>query len=132
MYVSQAYILQGFDFGNDVFVPGKKLHGLIDAHFQDLVDVFAFVFDLQHFRFETFAVAHVAFQAHIGQELHFDDLFTFPFTSVATTAIHVERKMFGFEAPDFGQLLMFRDLRLVNVLERPRWMVVLKFSLFSS
>src|SRR5258705_355093 len=42
---------------------------------------------------------------NISEELHFNNLLSFPFAGIASSAIHIKRKMFGLKATHFAQRL---------------------------
>ena len=50
----------------------EKLDGLLDSHFQNVVDILALIFHLQHITLETLAMAGIAHQFKVGHKLHLD------------------------------------------------------------
>src|SRR5262249_2123525 len=68
---------------------------LPNRQIQHLVNRSPAVADLQHLRFESLAVALIARNEDIGEELHLDADLALALTGLATSARHVERKMAG-------------------------------------
>src|ERR1700754_1156398 len=101
--ISKTHIAQWFDLLEDVLFVLKEFQGLIDTHFQDLVNVLFPVVDLEYLILESFPTAYFTREMNVCQELHFYDLLTFTFTGVATAAIDVKGKMFGLETPHLAE-----------------------------
>ena len=80
----------------------EEVDGLLDAHVENVGDVLAVVFDLQHLFLEARAVAGLARQVDIGHELHLDLLHALALTFLAATARHIEREESGLDATQFG------------------------------
>ena len=93
----------------------KKFESFLNAEFQHVVYVFAFVLHLQHLHFEAAALASLAFEVHIGQKLHLNHLFALAFAGFAPPAIHVKREMFGLKTPDLAELLVGKQVAHVII-----------------
>ena len=48
----------------------EKLDGRVDSHIENIGDIPVLVFHLEHFGLEALAVALLALNGHVGQELH--------------------------------------------------------------
>ena len=68
----------------------KELDGLVDRHFQYVVNVFSFKLHFQRVVLEALAVARLTFQHQVGHELHFYRYRTFSLAFFATPAFRVE------------------------------------------
>ena len=84
----------------------KKRERFFNAQCEDFKNIFAFVLNVKDFLFEAPAFAFFTLQPHIGQKLHFDDLFAFSLAGFAAPSFHIKRKMFGFKPADLRQLLV--------------------------
>ena len=75
---------------------------MFHRHVQHIGDVVIAKANLQCFAIETLAVAHIAWHIDIRQELHFDSQFALSLTSLASPAMHIERKTSGLVAAHFA------------------------------
>ena len=71
----------------------KELDGLVDRHFQYVVNVFSFELHFQRVVLDALAVARLTFQHQVGHELHFYRYRTFSLAFFATSAFRVEREI---------------------------------------
>ena len=100
--VAQPHVVKrlqvAFDFGNGV----KKFQRLGYAHIQHVGDVFAFKGNLQGILVKAFAVAFLALDVNVGQELHlyFQNAVSLAFFTAA--AFDVEGKTSRLVAAAFG------------------------------
>ncbi len=88
--ISQAHILQNFQFAKyrgDIF---KAIHRLIHCHFQNIGNSIAFVFHLQGFPVIAPALANLAGDVYVGQKVHLDLNDTVAGTGVTAPAANVE------------------------------------------
>src|SRR5512137_809082 len=72
--VAEADLDEGIELPGDLGPAGEEEAGLGDAHRQDVVDRLAVPADLQDLLLEALALARVADEADVRQELHLDDL----------------------------------------------------------
>src|ERR1017187_6304402 len=73
----------------------KKSNCFGHSHPEHFDNVFAIQCGIQKFLFVTFATTRIAFEIHIGKELHLDGHISFALTSLAASAGHIERKISG-------------------------------------
>src|SRR5690554_1581250 len=80
----------------------KKHGGFVNVHGQHFANVFALVTHAQGFVVEAPAVADVAGNTHIGQEVHFNFLHALPTAAFTTTVSGIEGKACGCVAAQSG------------------------------
>ena len=100
--------LQAFDdlLGLAVLSFGEELNGLVDGHLQQVVDVFATVFHIQHLLLEPLAVAGLALQGDVGHELHLNRDLSLSLALLATATLLVEREIGGVVAHLLSECLL--------------------------
>ena len=69
---------------------GEELNGLVNGHFQHIIDVDIVELHFQGIGLETFAMTGFALQYEVGHELHFYGDSAFSLTFLATAAFTVE------------------------------------------
>ena len=72
LHISQAYILKRLKLTGNLWKRGKELQPLVYRHFQNIIDVFILVFDLQGFPVIPFPFAHLTGNINIRQKVHLD------------------------------------------------------------
>src|SRR5690606_36563889 len=92
-FLQRKYFLYYFCF--IVFL--EEFDRFVNGHLQHIGNIFSVEFHFENFLFETMSMTSFAFKLHIGNKLHFDGDNTFSLTAFTTSAVHIERKMFGFE-----------------------------------
>ena len=80
---------------HNAFFVLEKFNGFIHTHFQNFINIFAFILHFQHFFFKSFAITNFTGEMHIGKKLHFHDLFTFSFTGITRPPSTLNEKCFG-------------------------------------
>ncbi len=111
--VAQTHFLQKLELVLHVREGGEFLQRLVDGHVEDVGDAVTLELDLQGLAVEARAVAHVAWDVDVGQELHLDAQLALSLAGFAAPAVHVEREASGLVAAHlaFGQLgKQFADL----------------------
>ena len=88
--VAQANIQQGLQAAADLRHGFEEGMGLFHRHVQHVGNALALVVDLQRLAVVALALAHVAGDVHIGQEVHFHADHAVAFTGLAAAAAHVE------------------------------------------
>src|SRR3954452_17868285 len=85
-----------------LYVPdgGKELVRLLDCHLEDVGDRLALVVDLERFAVVALALADLARDVDVRQELHLDLEDPVALAVLAATALDVERKTPGLVAAD--------------------------------
>ena len=96
--VANTYILEWFEsfyyfFCCRVGVSFEEFDGLVDCHFEYVVDICAMEFDIEYVVFEAFAVASLTRKHEVSHKLHRNCYRTFALTHRATTAIYVKREV---------------------------------------
>jgi hypothetical protein len=94
---------------------GEEAQRLLDRHLQHVVNVLALVLDIEDLGLIARAVAVLAGQLDVGQELHFDGDRAVALAGVAAAAGHVEGKMARREREPLG--LGLRGKELANQVE---------------
>ena len=82
--------MDGFDLAEDFRHVLKEFHGLVDGHVQDIGYRLALVSYLKRFAVIAFAVAHFAWNHHVGQEIHFDTLIPVTIACFTPASLHIE------------------------------------------
>ena len=102
--VGQADFDQHLQFARNGGDGVKEFAGVFDGHVQHFADVLAFVFHFQGFAVVAFAVADVAGDVDIGQEVHFHLDHTVALAGFAAAALDVEAEAAGLVAACSGFL----------------------------
>ena len=87
-------------------VCGEEFNGLVNGHFQYIVDIDIMEFHFQRICLEAFAVAGFALQHKVRHELHLYGDGSFALALLATAAFTVEAEMAGGIAHLFGEGLL--------------------------
>src|SRR5690606_32703751 len=93
----------------------EEVDGLLDRHVEDLGDGLALVVDLERLAVVPGSVAHLAWDVHVGQEVHLDLDGAVTAARLAPTALDVERESPGLIPADL-RLLGFGE-EIANVVE---------------
>src|SRR5580698_9657378 len=104
--LTKTHIAERPDLLQDCRFIFEEFERFVDTHLKHLVDILFPIGYLQDLLLKTSPVANLAGQVDIRKELHFNDLFTLSFTSVATAAVDIERKMFWLESAKFAKRLL--------------------------
>src|SRR6476659_7218363 len=75
--VTKTYILQGLQRLSQCLFFFKKFDRFIYTHFQNFINIFAFVLYVQYFFFEFLSSTYFTGKMNISKKLHFHHLFTF-------------------------------------------------------
>ena len=81
---------------------GEVDESFFDGHVEDVVDVLAFVLNIEDGGFVTCSITFFTGELDVGQELHLDRDGAVAFADVATAAGDVEGEVTGAEATTFG------------------------------
>ena len=79
----------------------KKFNTLIDCHIQHIANRFALKTDFKRFAVIAPAIAFVAMDIYIGEEIHFDHFHSGTFTLFATPPFYIKRESTRFVTPYF-------------------------------
>ena len=90
MDVVEADLFQQFHFVADVRHGFKKVGGFLHGHVQHIGNGLALEMDFQGFAVITLALAHIAGDVDVGQEVHLDFNQAVAGASFATPALDVE------------------------------------------
>src|SRR5450631_2247137 len=107
--VAQADVDQRVEMPGDTGDRREELGGLLDRHFKDLADRLAFVVHLEGLAVVTRALANLARDVDVGQEVHLDLDRAVARAVLAATALDVEGE---------PALLITADLRLGRLTEQ--------------
>src|ERR1035437_1436120 len=91
--VAEADLVEDGELFQQAVLAGEEAQRLLDGHLQDIVDVLALVVDVEDFGLITGAVAVLAGQFDVGEELHFYGDGAVALAGVAAAAGDVEGKM---------------------------------------
>ncbi len=89
-HIAQPHRYQGREGSGGSEVVVEELHGLLDRHLQDIVDIFAPIQHLQDLCLEARAAAQGAGDVDIGKKLHLDLFKPLPLTFLAPPPGDVE------------------------------------------
>ena len=84
-------------------VSGEELDGLVDGHFEYVIDISVVELHFEGVGLEAFAVAGFTFQYEVGHELHLNGDGTFAFALFAASSFAVEGEVSGGVAHLFGE-----------------------------
>ena len=84
----------------------EEFDGLVDSHFEHIVDICAMEFDVEDIVFEAFAVAGFAWKHKVCHELHRYSDSAFALADRATTTIDIEREVGWRESHLLRELLV--------------------------
>src|SRR5699024_10548974 len=90
--ITKAYVLHGLDAARDLGHVLKEDERLIHSHIQHFVDILALISDFQGLLVVSLALAHVAGNIHVRQEVHLDLDEAVARAGLAAAALDVERK----------------------------------------
>ena len=90
--VAQADVVEGLQLGPDLRHRVEELERLVHRHVQHLGDVATLVQDLEGLPVVALAVALVAGDVDVGEEVHLDPEHAIPLAGLAAPAPHVERE----------------------------------------
>ena len=93
--VAEADLVEDVELVDDLGVAGEVDERFFDGHVEDVVDVLAFVLDVEDVRFVTGAVTFFAGELDVGEELHLDGDGAVAFADVAAAAGDVEGEVSG-------------------------------------
>ena len=93
-----------------VAVLPKEFDGLADGHVEHVVDVLAFVSDVENVALEPLPVAGVAHQFQIGHELHFHGNDTCALAFLASSSVSIEGEELRTESHLLGEGLFGKQL----------------------
>src|SRR3989442_869931 len=96
--VVEADVVQGLQLRLDDGHGLEELEGLVDGHVEDFGDVLAFVVDVERLAVVALALAHVAGDVDVGQEVHLDLHEAVALARLAAPALDVEREAPGLVA----------------------------------
>ena len=100
--IAQAHVIEGPDLTADGGQVLKEIHCLLHGHVEDIVNVLIFIAHFQGLPVVALAVAHLAGNVHIRQEVHFDPVDTVAPAGFAAAALDIKGKApFGI-TPGFG------------------------------
>ena len=88
--VAQAHVPHGLQFGLDAGEVDEKLQRLVHGHVEDVGDALAAKGYLQGFPVVAAALADLAGDGDIGQELHLDLVVSIALAGLAAASLHVE------------------------------------------
>ena len=100
--IAEADFVEDVELVDDARVSGEVGEGFLDGHVENVVDVLAFVFDVEDGGFVTGCVAFFAGEFDVGEELHFYGDGAVALADVAAAAGDVEGEAAGGEALAFG------------------------------
>ena len=104
MDISEAHVHHRLEFRGDLRDGLEELVGLLDGHFQHVVDVLALVADGEGVLLVAAAAALVAGHMDRREEVHLDDLDARALALLAASAGDVEGEAAGLETPHLGVL----------------------------
>ena len=93
--IAQAHIVQSVELARQPRDLREETASLVNCHVQNVVHVLASVRHFQRFAIVPFALAHLAVDVNIGQEMHLYFFLTIALARLAATARHVEREAAG-------------------------------------
>jgi hypothetical protein len=96
--VAEADLVEDVKLVDDLWVAGEVDECLLDGHVEDVVDVLAFVADVEDGGFVACSVTFFAGEFDVGEELHLDGDGAVAFADVAAAAGDVEGEVSGAEA----------------------------------
>src|SRR5947209_19030038 len=96
--VAEAHVVEDAQAVTDLRGVAEKRHRLAHGHVEHVVDVLSSVAYVQDLRLEARALALLADQFHVGEELHLDRHRAVALAHVAAPARHVEGEVRGVEA----------------------------------
>src|SRR6202171_2402940 len=88
--VAEAHVGQGLQLARDPRLVLEQLQGLVDGHVEDLGDVVALEAHLQRLAVVALALAHLAGDIYVGQEVHLDLDHPVTLAGLAAAALDVE------------------------------------------
>ena len=89
-HVAEADVVERLQDVADLRDVAEQFERLADAHVEHVGDALAVVLDRERFGVVARAVAGVALDPHVGQEVHLDQLLALPFARLAAAALLVE------------------------------------------
>src|SRR5580658_10270035 len=96
--VAEADLVEDGEFIDDLWVACEEVDRFAHGHVEDVVDVLAFVFDLEDGGLVARAVALLAGELDVGEKLHLDGDRAVAFADVAAATGNVEGEAAGGEA----------------------------------
>ena len=115
--IAQAHVHKGLELVADPGQVLKKRQSLLHRHLQHLVDVFALIAHLQGLPVVALALAHLAGDVDVGQEMHLNLQKAVAGAGLTPAAPDVEGKPARAVAPAFGVLC--GGEQLPDVVEKP-------------
>ena len=113
--ITEPDLIQHRQLFQQLGLPGKEAQRLLHRHLQHVVNVLALVLHVENLCLVARAVAVLAGQLHVGQELHLHRHRAVALAGVAAPARHVERKMPRREREPLG--LGLRGKQLAHQIE---------------
>ena len=108
--VTQPNLVQHGQLFQQLRLPGKEAQRLLHRHLQHIMNVLALVQNLKNFGLVTGAVALLAGQLDVGQELHLHGHRAVTLAGIASAARHVEGKVPRRERKPLGLRLRGKEL----------------------
>ena len=95
--ITESYIAERTEALDNLLlaVGFEEVEGLVDGHFEEVVNVLSLKTHVEDFVFEAVAVAGFAFENEVGHELHLHLHRAFALALFATAAVGVEGEEFG-------------------------------------
>ena len=108
--IAQADVLQHLDFLVDAGYSGEELASLVDGHVEHVGNRLALEAHLEGLAVVAFAVALLAGDEHVGQEVHLDGLVAVALACLASATGHVEAEPPRLVASDFGLWKCYEEI----------------------